>query len=213
MREIKIKSAVPIYGIAAVWAIYCIIFPLYKTTHYIFLVCAAIAAYTLLSLLFPGKTIKVETPAEPERSGDDKIDALLAEGERAVSEMRALRDAISGDDLKAKIDDIIFVTDKIFKDLLDDPEDYAQVKRFAGYHLPTTIKLLHAYDRFGRSGISGDNLSGSLERIDSALDMILDSYKKLFDSLFENQALDIESDIKVLESMLKREGLSGKDFQ
>ena len=39
------------------------------------------------------------------------------------------------------------------------------------------------------------------------------AYKKRLDSLFENQALDIETDIEVMNAMLAREGLSGnKDF-
>jgi DNA (cytosine-5)-methyltransferase 1 len=57
-----------------------------------------------------------------------------------------------------------------------------------------------------------ENITGTLERIDTALEKILKSYEMFFDSLFENQALDIETDIRVLESMLKQEGLSGKDF-
>ena len=212
MREIRKKSVVPVYGGAVAWVLYCVLFPLYKTWHYIVLVCCGVLVYFVLSKLFPGKTETVEIPFEPERSGDEKIDALLSEGERAVSELCSLRDTIPGESLKNKIDEIIFVTDKIFKDLLDDPDDYEQVKRFAGFHLPTTIKLLHAYDRLDSSGVSGDNITGSMERIDKALDTILDTYKKLFDSLFENQALDIETDIKVLESMLKKEGLSERDF-
>ena len=212
MIEKRIKSVVPIYGVAAVWVLYCLIFPPYKTFHYIILACSAVLAYTVLSILFPGKTERIELPEEPERSGDEKIDALLAEGEKAVAEMRLLRDSVTGDDLKATINEIITVTDKIFKDLLEDPDDYTQVKRFANFHLPTTIKLLHAYDRFDRSGAEGDNTTGALARIDTALTMILESYNKFFDSLFQNQALDIESDIVVLESMLKKEGLSGPDF-
>ena len=208
----KTKSVAPVYGIAVACILYCLIFPLYKTWHFILLVCIAAFIYFILSLIFPGKIEHIEIPEEPERTGDDKIDALLAEGETAVSEMRRLRDTIPGDNLKKKIDDIITITDKIFKDLIDDPDDYRQVKRFSDFYLPTTIKLLHAYDRFGKSGAGGENIEGTLERIDTALDTILESYKKFFDSLFENQAIDIETDIRVLESMLKQEGLAGKDF-
>ena len=212
MVEVKKKSIIPIYGVSAVWVLYCLVFPLYKTWHFIVLACVAVLSYAALSAIFPGKTEFVEIPEEPERTGNEKIDALLAEGERAVSEMRRLRDTIAGDDLKKKIDDIITVTDKIFKDLLEDPDDYSLVKRFADYYLPTTIKLLHSYDRFGKSGVQGDNIMGTMGRIETALDAILDSYEKFFDSLFLNQAIDIETDILVLESMLKKEGLSGKDF-
>ena len=198
----------PVYGVAVIWALYCFAFPLYKTWHFILLACLAVLSYMVLSLVFPGKTEHIEIPEEPKRTGREDLDALLSTGERAVAEMRLLRDTIPGDALKKKIDDIVDVTDKIFKDLLEDPDDYKQVNRFADFYLPTTIKLLHTYDRFGRSGAEGENITGTLERIDTALDRILDSYKKFFDSLFENQALDIETDIRVLESILKQEGLS-----
>ena len=210
--EIKKKSVVPVYGIAVVWVLFCLIFPLYKTWHFIALAFSAVLVYFILSAIFPGKTEHIEIPEEPERTGNENIDALLAEGERAVSEMRRLRDTIPGDSLKKKINDIITITDKIFRDLIEDPDDYKLVKRFADFYLPTTINLLHTYDRFGRSGVDGENITNTLNRIDTTLETILDSYVKFFDSLFENQALDIETDIRVLETMLKKEGLTGKDF-
>jgi len=205
--EIKKKSVIPVYGLAIVWLLYCLVFPIYKTWHFIALACVAVLSYVILSAIFPVKTEHIEIPDEPERTGNEEIDALLAEGEVAVAEMRRLFDTIPGEHLKKKIESIIAVTDKIFKDLLEDPDDYKLVRRFADFYLPTTIKLLHAYDRFDRSGIDGDNITGTLERIETALDRILSSYENFFDSLFENQALDIETDIIVLENMLKQESL------
>ena len=207
MIEIKKKSVIPVYGVAAVWLLFCLIFPLYRTWHLIALACSAVLAYVVLSMLFPGKTEYIEVPIEPERSGDEKIDAMLEEGEKAVEEMRGLRNSIQGEAVSQKLDEIIFVIDRIFKKLLQDPGAYNRVKRFADFYLPTTIKLLHTYDRFGQSGSSGENVSGTMAQIETALDTILDSYKKFFDSLFESKALDIETDIKVLESILKRDGL------
>ena len=90
---------------------------------------------------------------------------------------------------------------------MEDHGDYKQIRRFADFHLPTTIKLLHTYDRFGKSGVRGENIAGTMTRIDTALDTILESYKKFFDSLYANQALDIETDITVLETMLKNDRL------
>ena len=207
MIEIKKKSVIPVYGVAAAFILYCVFFPLYKTWHFIVLACFAALAYVGLSAIFPGKTVQIEVPEEPERTGDEKVDALLAEGARAVSELRLLHDSITDEAVRLKLDEIIAVIDKIFKRLLDSPGDYNQVRRFAEFFLPTTIKLVHTYDRFGKSGAQGENVTGTRERIDTALDTILDSYKKFFDSLFMSQAIDIETDIRVLESMLKNEGL------
>ena len=212
MIEIRRKSVAPVYGVAAVWVFYCLIFPLYKTWHFILLACIGVLTYISLSKLYPGRIERIEAPFEPERSGDEKIDALLVEGETAVVEMRRLRDSIPIESVQLKIDELVEITDKIFKKMLVEPSVYSQVKRFADFFLPTSVKLLNAYDRFGQSGVDGENITGTMERIDSALDMTLDSYKKFFDSLFENQALDIETDISVLETMLKRDGFLEKDF-
>jgi hypothetical protein len=62
-------------------------------------------------------------------------------------------------------------------------------------------------------GIEGENLSKTKQNISEMLDTTFEAYKKYFDSLFENQALDIETDIEVMQKLLAREGLAGeKDF-
>ena len=209
MREIKKKSVIPIYGTGAVWALFCLFVPLYKTWHFIVLACCGVLAYAVLSALFPGKTEYVQ---EPVKTGNEEIDALLREGEAAIAEMRRLRGAIKDESVASRVDAIIVISDKIFKNVIDDPADYRAVRRFADYYLPVTIKMLHTYDRLGKSGVEGENITGTIQRIDAVLNTILDSYNKLFDSLFENQALDIETDISVLETMLKKEGFAGADF-
>jgi len=212
MIEKKQKSIAPVYGFAAAWVLYCVFFPLYKTWHFIVLACISTVAYIVLSAIFPGKTKYIEVPEEPLRTGNEEIDLLLAEGERAVSELRRSSGTIQDNAVRQKVDEIIIVIDKIFKNLLEDPGDYKQVKRFADYFLSATVKLLHTYDRFGQSNERGENITGTMERIDTALDTILASYRKFFDSLFAHQALDIETDIRVLENMLKREGLMNSEF-
>jgi len=176
------------------------------------LVCIGALVYTILSKLFPGKVELIEAPQKPERTGDEKLDALLVEGETAVGEMRRLRSSLPAGAIGTKADELIDITDKIFGKLLVEPIAYVKVKRFSDFFLPTSVKLLHAYDRFGQSGLEGENITGTKERIETALDMTLNSYKKFFDSLFEEQALDIETDIKVLETLLKRDGFLERDF-
>ena len=95
------------------------------------------------------------------------------------------------------------------------PRISAEIKKFmTGQYLPTTIKLLNAYDRMSAQGIEGENLGKSMKNINEMLDAAIEAFKKRLDSLFEDQALDIETDIKVMNTMLAREGLSGnKDFE
>jgi len=213
MKKIRKRSPVPLYGTAAVWVLWCLFLPLYKPSHFLLLIAAAAASYLVLSKFFPGETVEVKEPEKPVTTGNEEVDALLAEGAKAVSEMKRLQGSIGDEAVRGKIGELIDVTGKIFSDVKDDPKDAPQVKRFASYYLPTTLKLLNAYDRMSAQNIGGDNISGTLERIESILDTTIAAYKKQLDALFADQALDVDTDITVLETMLKREGLTGSDFK
>ena len=134
--------------------------------------------------------------------------------DKALAEMGRLYLSIKDPEVRGKINEIMRITDKIVQDAINDPSDIPQIKKFMNYYLPTTIKLLNAYDRMSSQGIEGENLDRSMKSINEMLDQAIVAYKKRLDSLFENQALDIETDIEVMNTMLAREGLSGtKDFE
>ena len=137
----------------------------------------------------------------------------MEEGNKALSEMGRLYMSIKDPEVRVKINEIMRVTDKIVQDAIADPSDIPKIKKFMTYYLPTTIKLLNAYDRMDSQGIEGENIDKTMKNINEMLDAAIVAYKKQLDSLFANQALDIETDIAVMNAMLDREGLSDKkDF-
>ena len=145
------------------------------------------------------------------KSYGPEVDPILEEGNRALSEMGRLYMSIKDPEVRGKINEIMRITDKITQDAIDDPKDIPQIKKFMNYYLPTTLKLLNSYDRMSSLGIEGENLDRSMKNINEMLDAAIEAYKKRLDSLFENQALDIETDIEVMNTMLAREGLAGGD--
>jgi len=147
-------------------------------------------------------------PAQKKSYGPE-IDPLVEEGNRALSEMGRLYMSIKDPEVRMKINEIMRITDKITQDAIQDPSDIPQIKKFFRYYLPTTIKLLNSYDRMASQGIEGENIDKSMKNITEMLDVAIAAYKKRLDSLFENQALDIETDIDVMNQMLEREGLAG----
>ena len=89
------------------------------------------------------------------------------------------------------------------------PEKRSQIRKFLNYYLPTTLKLLNAYDRMGAAGVEGANIDGTMGRIDAMMDKVVEAFDKQLDALFADEALDISTDITVLEQMLAQEGLGG----
>ena len=220
----KKKKVAPVYTFAGVWLAAACFLPLYRLWALLLtLGLAGFSAYLVGK--HAGKKEReaaqaeekqpepVKTPA-PQKSYGPEIDPILQEGNRALSEMGRIYMSVQDVEVRKKINELMRITDKITQDAIHDPSDIPQIKKFMNYYLPTTIKLLNAYDRMSAQGIEGENLDKSMKSINEMLDQAIEAYKKRLDSLFENQALDIETDIEVMNQMLAREGLTGgKDFE
>ena len=220
----KKKKVAPVYTFAGVWLAAACFLPLYRLWALLLtLGLAGFSAYLVGK--HAGKKEREAAQAEekqpesakppaPQKSYGPEIDPILQEGNRALGEMGRIYMSVQDVEVRKKINELMRITDKITQDAIHDPSDIPQIKKFMNYYLPTTIKLLNAYDRMSAQGIEGENLDKSMKSINEMLDQAIVAYKKRLDSLFENQALDIETDIEVMNQMLAREGLSGgKDFE
>ena len=54
----------------------------------------------------------------------------------------------------------------------------------------------------------GKNITATMQKVEGIMDTIVTAFEKQLDSLFGAEALDISTDITVLEGMLEREGLA-----
>ena len=222
-KDKKKKAVKAIYGFTIAWIIAAAFLPLYRIWG--LLLAAAVSGFVAYLLgrssaqkeNEAGREQAAKSAAAPEhaekKSYGPEIDPIVEEGNRALSEMGRLYMSIKDTEVRKKINELMRITDKITQDAIADPSDIPQIKKFQSYYIPTTIKLLNAYDRMSAQGIQGENLDKTMKSITEMLDTAIEAYKNLLDSLFANQALDIETDIDVMNKMLAREGLAGgKDF-
>ena len=146
-------------------------------------------------------------------TGNQEADNVILKGQEMLNTIREENIVITDETLSAQMNTLSDKCQQIFRTVSSEPAKASHVRKFMNYYLPTTIKLLNAYDRMSAQGIEGENLNKTMKSIDAMLDDAIAAYKKMLDSLFANQALDIETDIQVMNTMLAREGLSGaKDF-
>ena len=121
--------------------------------------------------------------------------------------MRRLNKAIEDEKVSAQIVHLEDVTTKIVNFIVENPSKKSQVRKFFNYYLPTTLKLLNAYDRMDETGISGMNIDGTKGKVEEMMDTSLAAFDKQLDALYADDALDISAEIKVMEGMLAQEGL------
>ena len=129
----------------------------------------------------------------------------------ALRAIRSANDRIADPVLSEKIDHLETIAGKIFREVEQHPEKQQQAATFLNYYLPTTLKLLDSYAKFEEAGIEGENLSRAQERIEETMDALIKGFDKQLDDLYRNEAMDIDSDIRVMENMLRRDTASVED--
>ena len=216
MAHIVKKSPWPVYAVGLVWLVFGLFLPLYKLIRFLAAAGLSIAAYLVVKKLCPDKTFTVPDPEpepEPATTGSPELDELIRQRDLALSEMHRLNDSIEDPKISAQIDHMEAVTAKIIAHVVEHPRKLPQIRKFLNYYLPTTLKLLNAYDRMDAAGISGANIDGTMGKIETMMDTVATAFDRQLDALFGDEALDISTDITVMENMLAREGLAGESLR
>lgn len=212
MKEKYIRPNICIYLIGITWVIYALIFPLYRITDYIIAAAASIAVYFVSALLFGKKKIYVAQDTL-ELTDDEKLNETIKQANEYITKLKTAGMKLSDDKINAKINNIIDSSIKIFSYVRENPSQRNEVRRFINYYLPTTLKLIETYTALEAQNIETENISQTMEKIDKMLDTIIEAFKNRLDSLYEDKAIDISTDISVMESVMKSEGLIKDDIK
>ncbi len=154
--------------------------------------------------------------AEEEKAARKKLDAQVQEvldrGNTFIRQIRKCNDAIPGEEISEKISRMETLVRRIFERAEAHPEVVPDLKKLMDYYLPMTVKLLNAYAEMDSQPIQGENIQNSKHEIEATLDTLNSAFEKLLDSIFKDTALDVSSDITVLQTLLAQEGLTDDEF-
>lgn len=168
----------------------------------------------------PEQEVKAEPEPEPApepapeaAAPEAETEAEAAASEKTASEstlerLKLLNDQILDEDVSLKIDRIAQLTGDIYDFADANPERAGEVRKFMNYYLPTTMKLLTSYGMLERQSYQGENIIAARRDIEKILDTLVHAFEKQLDQLFATDAVDISSDIQVLETMMAKDGLS-----
>ena len=140
-----------------------------------------------------------------DRRKAESAQAAENEYDRILRDIRRANDEIADPVLSAKIQRLEDVTAGIFQAVQTDPAKRSRIDTFLNYYLPTTQKLLDSYARFESAGVEGENLRQAKIRIEKTMDSIVAGFEHQLDQLYKEDAMDVDSDIRVMETMLHRD--------
>ncbi len=141
-----------------------------------------------------------------------EVQEVLEKGNEFLDKIHKSNDAIPGVEISAKISRMELIVEKIFERAEKHPEIIPDLKKMMNYYLPMTVKLLDAYEEMDQMPVQGENIQSSKKEIEDTLDTLNQAFEKLLDSVFQDTAWDVSSDISVLHTLLAQEGLTDDDF-
>ena len=158
------------------------------------------------------EAVRKQKAAEAANAPDPRVKEVLDRGSEFLAQIRRCNDSIPGEEVSAKISHMELIVRRIFDRAKEHPEVVPDLKKMMDYYLPMTVKLLNAYADMDAQPVQGGTIESSKREIEATLDTLNRAFEKLLDELFQETALDVSSDITVLQTLLAQEGLTDDDL-
>lgn len=207
MLRITKKSGVPYLATGALWLLWALLFPLYKLVHIIVAAVVGAVLFVILDRKIPAKEELVEINLSTGVADADTIIEKIAAMREKLAQCAELAARGGDKEVRGAAESVSAAAERISKHLRQSPEDAGRLRSFANYYIPTTEKLALAYSKI-QGGAVGENATRTRQSIINALELIEKAFSAQLDRLYDDDALDISSDVAVLEAMMKNENLS-----
>ena len=196
-------------AMGAAVVLYSLIFPMYRWQHYLIVAGIALLVGRVVFIMAQGLDTSKEAPVQQPipKTGDSAVDSLVEKGQEMLAEIRKENDLIPDAELTAQMNQLDKVANQIFHTVAEQPAKAPQIRRFMDYYLPTTLKMLTGYRKMDERQVKGQNANETRAQIREAMDTVLKAFDKQLDALYQDELLDISTDIDVMETMLRQDGL------
>lgn len=141
-----------------------------------------------------------------------EVQDILKEGKNFIDHIHQCNDDIEDPAMSEKLDRLERVVSRIFAQVAEKPQSAPDLHKMMSYYLPITRKLVDAYRDMDEQQVEGENIRRTKQEIEDSLDTINTAFENLLDSLFQDTAWDISSDISVLHTMMAQDGLMKGGF-
>lgn len=134
----------------------------------------------------------------------------INEGKKTVIKIKETNRHIPSDKVSKKLYRLEAILNRIFEYLEENPKEVDDTRKLFKYYLPTIEKMVNVYENILNEPIQGENIINTKKEIEDGLDTINNAFEKILDDFYKETAIDVSTDIKVMETMLSQDGLSKK---
>ncbi|CEP97563.1 5-bromo-4-chloroindolyl phosphate hydrolysis protein [[Clostridium] sordellii] len=150
---------------------------------------------------------------EIENLEKNEIESTIKIGRNYIEQIKNIKNELYKEEIAVKLDKLGNVSNQILVQVEKNPNKIQEVNKFINHYLPITIKLINSYKDINNQSVQGENIENAKLEIEKSIDLINSAFENLLDDLYEDVVLDISTDISVLKTLFKQEGLTEDDFK
>ena len=204
-EEKRTRPVLPIYLAALVWPVGALLLPAYRLSNLLIIAELSLAAYGLGTKFCPTRVIRKQVPYA---TGSEDVDTMLSGISANLDKLHALNDAIPDPELSAAMTRMEKAGRSIAAAVEQAPDKARSIDRFARYYLPEVIKLMTTYANMEKNGVKGGNADQILTELRRNAATTAKAFENQLDALYSAEAMDISTDIEVLDGILKSQNLT-----
>lgn len=204
-EEKRTRPVLPIYLAALVWPVGALLLPAYRLSNLLIIAGLSLAAYGLGTKFCPTRVIRKQVPYA---TGSEDVDAMLSGISANLDKLHALNDAIPDPELSAAMTRMEKTGRSIAAAVEQAPDKARSIDRFSRYYLPEVIKLMTTYANMEKNGVKGGNADQILTELRRNAATTAKAFENQLDALYSAEAMDISTDIEVLDGILKSQNLT-----
>ena len=127
----------------------------------------------------------------------------LSELKKSIIDLRKIYDKLKESQIKNDLKKVILVSENIYKEVAKDSTKLNKVYKFNSYYIVTLIKVMNKYIELKSKKIINEDTKDLFIKIEDFVDKLKVSFDKLYESLFNDDVLDIDAEIKVMIQEMK----------
>ena len=204
-EEKRTRPVLPIYLAALVWPVGALLLPAYRLSNLLIIAGLSLAAYGLGTKFCPTRVIRKQVPYA---TGSEDVDTMLSGISANLDKLHALNDAIPDPERSAAMTRMEKAGRSIAAAVEQTPDKARSIDRFARYYLPEVIKLMTTYANMEKNGVKGGNADQILTELRRNAATTAKAFENQLDALYSAEAMDISTDIEVLDGILKSQNLT-----
>ena len=203
--EKRTRPVLPLYLAALTWPVASLILPPYRLVNLVIIAALSTVVYLVSSRFCPTRVQRVE---QPYATGSENTDAMLNGIAANLDGLHKLNEAIPDPQLSRAMDRMEKAGRSIAAVVEKTPDKARSVDRFARYYLPEVVKLMGTYAALEQNGVRGENAAQIEAELRRNAETTATAFENQLDALYSAEAMDISTDIEVLDSILKSQNLA-----